>query len=133
MRAQSLLKTGLVLTLWSAVTSWAGDVYVIVNADVILGPDEIRNVFVGEKQLSGNVKLVPMDNAAAQADFLSKVVKMDPAKYNSMWVKKGFRDGLSAPLVRGSDAETVHAVKSTPGAVGYVSKAPAGVKVIQRY
>ena len=74
-----------------------------------------------------------MDNSAAQADFLSKVVKLDAAKYTSIWAKKGFRDGINPPPVRGSDAEVISAVKSTPGAVGYVSKAPADAKVIQKY
>ena len=113
--------------------SWAGDLFVIANAGVTLSAAEVRDVFVGDKQLAGSVKLVPMDNSAAQADFLAKVVKVDAAKYGSIWAKKGFRDGINPPPVRGSDAEVLSAVKSTPGAVGYVTKAPADVKVIQKY
>jgi ABC-type phosphate transport system substrate-binding protein len=113
--------------------AFAGDVFVIANAGVTLSPDDIRDVFLGDKQLAGSVKLVPMDNSAAQADFLSKVVKVDAAKYTTIWAKKGFRDGINPPPVRSSDAEVVSAVKSTPGAVGYVSKAPSDAKVIQKY
>ena len=112
---------------------WAGDVFVIANAGVNVSADDVRDVFVGEKQIDGSVKLVPMDNAAAQADFLAKVVKVDAAKYTSLWAKKGFRDGVSPPAVRGGDAEVISAVKSTPGGIGYVTKAPADVKVIQKY
>ena len=112
---------------------WAGDVFVIANAGVNVSADDVRDVFVGEKQIDGSVKLVPMDNAAAQADFLAKVVKVDAAKYASLWAKKGFRDGVSPPAVRGGDAEVISAVKSTPGGIGYVTKAPADVKVIQKY
>ena len=112
---------------------WAGDVFVIANAGVNVSADDVRDVFVGEKQIDGAVKLVPMDNAAAQADFLAKVVKVDAAKYTTMWAKKGFRDGVSPPAVRGGDAEVISAVKSTPGGIGYVTKAPADVKVIQKY
>ena len=112
---------------------WAGDVFVIANAGVNVSADDVRDVFVGEKQIDGSVKLVPMDNAAAQADFLAKVGKVDAAKYTSLWAKKGFRDGVSPPAVRGGDAEVISAVKSTPGGIGYVTKAPADVKVIQKY
>ena len=75
----------------------------------------------------------PMDNSAAQADFLAKVMKVDAAKYSSIWAKKGFREGINPPPVRGGDSEVISAVKNTPGAIGYVTKAPADVKVIQKY
>ena len=74
-----------------------------------------------------------MDNAAAQADFLAKVMKVEAAKYSTLWAKKGFRDGINPPPVRSSDSEVINAVKSTPGAVGYVTSASAGVNVIQKY
>ena len=63
--------------------------YVIANAGVSITAHEVRDVFVGEKQLAGGVKLVPMDNSAAQADFLAKVVKVDAGKYTNIWAKKG--------------------------------------------
>ena len=124
------------LTLAAALlgpSAWAGEVFVIAHPSVSLSPEELREVFVGDKQLAGSVKLVPMDNSAAQADFLSKVLKVDAAKYASIWAKKGFREGLTAPALRGSDAEVLSAVRSTPGAVGYVTKAPSDVKVIQKF
>jgi hypothetical protein len=93
----------------------------------------VRDVFTGEKQLAGNVKFVPMDNASLQADFLSKVLKVEANKYTSIWVKKGFRDGLNPPPTRGNDAEVINIVKSNLGAVGYVSKATPDVKVIHKY
>jgi ABC-type phosphate transport system substrate-binding protein len=117
----------------SSVSAWAGDVFVIANANVTLTQAEVKDVFVGEKQIAGGTKLVPMDNAAAQADFLAKVMSVDAAKYASIWSKRAFREGINPPPVRGSDAEVLAAVKSTPGAVGYVSKAPDGVKVIAKF
>ncbi|MBC7377293.1 MAG: phosphate ABC transporter substrate-binding protein [Burkholderiaceae bacterium] len=123
----------LVAALFSTGLASAGDLIVIANANVALTADEIREVFVGDKQNAGGVKLVPLDNSAAQADFLAKVIKVDSAKYASIWAKKGFREGINPPAVRGSDMEVISAVKSTPGAVGYVSKAPADVKVLQKY
>lgn len=111
----------------------AGDIFVIAHPGVDLSANEVRDVFVGEKQTAGPTKLNPADNAAAQADFLSKVVKVDAAKYAAIWAKKGFRDGVTPPPVRGSDAEVIAAVKAVPGTVGYVSKATADVKVIAKY
>ena len=129
----SFLKLIAVGALAASSSLWAGDVFVIAHSGVNVSADDVRDIFVGEKQLDGAVKLVPMDNSAAQADFLAKVVKVDAAKYASLWAKKGFRDGLSPPPVRGGDAEVISAVKSTPGGIGYVSKASGDVKVIHKY
>jgi len=122
-----------VLALSLPALAFAGDVFVVAHSSVNLSADEVRDVFVGEKQSAGSVRLVVLDNGSAQADFLAKVVKVDAAKYASIWAKKGFREGINPPAVKGSDAEIIAAVKSTPGAIGYVSKAPADVKVIQKY
>lgn len=117
----------------SPLLAFAGDVFVVAHSSVNLSADEVRDVFVGEKQSAGSVRLVVLDNGSAQGDFLAKVVKVDAAKYASIWAKKGFREGINPPAVKGGDAEIIAAVKGTPGAIGYVSKAPADVKVIQKY
>jgi ABC-type phosphate transport system substrate-binding protein len=115
------------------VPALAADVYVIANPNVTLAPDEVRDVFLGDKQLAGGTKLVPLDNAAEQKDFLEKVLKLDAAKYNAIWVKKGFRDGLNAPSVKNSDAEVIAIVRGTPGAIGYVAAPPKDLKVLGKY
>lgn len=126
------LAAGLLVALASLPA--AADVYVVANSGVNLSGGDVRDVYVGDKQLAGGVKLVPVDNHAAQAEFLSKVVKMDAAKYEALWTKKAFREGLNAPAVKGGDAEVLAVVKSTPGAVGYLSAPPpAGVKLIQKF
>lgn len=116
-----------------AANSLARDVLVIAHPSVALGADEIRDVFIGEKQFAGATKLVPVENAAAQSDFLDKVVKIGAKKYLSLWVKKSFRDGLAIPPVKGGDAEIAAFVKSTPGAVGYVSAPVDGVKSLGKF
>jgi hypothetical protein len=129
-RGNSLIMAMLLLISTSVL---AGDVYVISNKGVSLAAGDVRDVFGGDKQLAGSVKLVPVDNAAVQKDFLDKVMKVDAAKYNSVWVKKGFREGLSPPAVKGSDAEVISFVKATPGAVGYVAAPADGVSVVQKF
>ncbi len=111
----------------------AGDLYVVTGLSIALGVDDIRDVFLGEKQFAGGAKLVPIENGSLQADFDARVLKVDAARYASIWSKKGFRDGLAPPPVRGSDAEVLSAIKANPGTVGYVSKPTADVKVIQKY
>ena len=114
-------------------TAWSAELYVISNPALSIDPGALKSIFLGDTQFSGSVKLDVTDNNAAQAVFLSKVIGMDKAKYDAAWVKKSFRDGVSQPPARSSDAEVIDFVKKTPGGVGYVISAPAGVKIIQQY
>jgi hypothetical protein len=109
------------------------EIYVIAHAGLRLNAEDVPDIYLGEKELATGVRLEPMDNASAQLDFLATVLKLDVKKYNAIWTKKGFRNALNPPLVRGSDAEVIQAVKSTPGGVGYVSSPPTGVSIIAKY
>lgn len=106
---------------------------VIAHASVSLNADEIRDVFLGEKQFSGRVRLVPVDNSSAQAEFLSKVLQSDARKYAARWTRKAFREGLAIPSVKGSDAEVVSFVRDTPGAIGYIKGGATGVQVLEKF
>jgi ABC-type phosphate transport system substrate-binding protein len=119
------------LALLAVAPAHAGEV--IVNNSVTLTPDEIRDVFLGEKQLANGVRLVPVDNSEIQEEFLSKVLQTDSQKYYARWTRKSFREGLTAPDVKGSDAEVIAFVKRTRGAVGYVRKPTVGMKVVQDF
>lgn len=113
--------------------AWAADLFVVAHAGVNLTADEVREVFLGDKQFAGSVKLAPVENGSLQGEFQSRVLKVDANRYASIWSKKGFRDGLTPPPVRASDQDVINAVKSTPGTVGYVSKVTPDLKVIQKY
>ncbi len=116
------------------VPAMAGDVYVIAHPSVNLTLTELRDVYLGEKQFAGSIKLTPVDNVAVQSDFLTKAIHMDASKYASMWIKKGFRGGLTAPPTKTGDAEVISFVKNTPGAVGYLSAPPPqGIKQLHKY
>jgi len=118
----------------TAANARAGDIYVIANGVPTLGAEEVKEIFLGEVQFSGVLKLMPVDNVGAQADFQERVLKMAANKYAAAWTKKAFRDGLNAPPVKGSDAEVIGFIKANPGAIGYVSAAPGpGVQVVGRY
>jgi hypothetical protein len=114
------------------------EIFVIANPDVQLSGDEIRDVFIGEKLLSKGLKLTPIDNSAAQAEFLSKVMSLDASKYGSIWTKKGFRDGISPPAAKPGDAEVIMLVRKTSGSIGYVTKLPGtpsalGIIVVKHF
>lgn len=129
------MKIAILLTSAAAAAALpaAADVYLIANPGTQLTADEAHDVYTGDKQFAGPVKIVPFDNAAAQPEFLSKVLDMSASRYGTMWAKKGFRDGLNAPAVKASDLEVLSAVKSTPGGLGYVTSPPTGVTVIRKY
>ncbi len=132
MKPISFLATAAFLAL-TTVGALAGDVVVITHSGLSLQAGDVRDVYVGDKQIEGAVKLVPIDNLSLQKEFLEKAIKVDSAKYSAIWAKKGFRDGLNPPAVKSTDAEVIAAVRSTPGAVGYVSKAPPDMKVVHKY
>lgn len=112
----------------------AADVYVICNSGVTLASADVRDVFMGDKQFAGSVKLLPADNASMQGTFLSKALNMDAGKYSTAWTKKSFREGANPPPVKGSDAEALEYVKRTPGACSYVGTAPPpGVVTVATY
>ena len=116
-----------------AAAANATDLYVICNSRVPLTTGDVRDLFLGEKQFAGAVKLVPVDNSSAQSVFLDRVLKMNAAKYSTTWTKKSFRDGINPPLLTGSDAEALAYVKRTPGACSYVTTpTPPDVVVVAR-
>jgi ABC-type phosphate transport system substrate-binding protein len=110
------------------------DVYVIVNPALNLTADDIKNIYTGEKELAESTKIRPQDNSSAREEFLKKVLQLDVAKYESLWTKKSFRDGINPPTVRATDAEVIAFVKSNPGAIGYITTAPpSDVTVLKKF
>ena len=123
----------LALLALSAQPANAGDIYLIAHPALEISVDAVRDVFVGEKQFHSGVKLAAVDNLAAQKDFLDKVMKLDSVRYGNIWTKKSFRDGLNAPPARGNDAEVLAYVRSTPGAIGYVTTPPKGLSTVAKF
>ena len=112
----------------------ADDLYLICHPGLALAPADVRDMFLGEKQYLNSVRLVPVDNAAAQAMFFEKVLKMNDVRYANTWARKSFRDGINPPATMANDGAVVEFVKRTPGACGYLIRAPdEGVALIGRY
>lgn len=107
---------------------------VIAHPSVRLDTADVRDVYLGERQLSGDLRLVPVDNLVAQEEFLAAILQTNLRSYQARWTRKTFREGVRAPLVKGSDAEVSSFVRATPGAIGYVSgSAGSGVIVLARF
>jgi hypothetical protein len=111
----------------------AGEIYVIAHPGLQVTERDVRDIYLGEKELAAGIKLAPVDNANEQREFLATVLKLDVTKYNALWTKKSFRDALNPPPVRINDAEVIQAVMRTPGGIGYVRVAPPGVLVVAKY
>jgi hypothetical protein len=110
------------------------DIYVIINSTLTVAADDIKRIYIGDKELAGATKIKPLDNHAAQGEFLSKVLQLNAGRYESLWIKKSFRDGLIPPAVKATDDEVIAYVQSTPGAIGYVTRAPpSGVVVLEKF
>ncbi len=121
------------LSLFASAVATAGDVYVITNSSLAVSADDVKDIYSGEKLIEGGTKLSPIDNNSIKADFLSKVMGMPADKYSSMWSKKVFRDGLTAPSSKSTDADVIALVKAKPGNIGYVAVPTADVKVVKKY
>lgn len=110
------------------------DVYLITNQVATVSDDDLRAIYSGDKEFIGSTKVHPVDNRAAQAEFLIKVLKLNPGRYDSLWTMKSFRDGLVAPTMKNSDSEVLAYLQSTSASIGYVSSPPpAGFTVLKKF
>jgi hypothetical protein len=130
---KNLFATIVVAALLVPVAACAGEL--IAHPSVNLTVDEVRELYLGERQFAGKLKLVPVDNIALRSEFLSKVIQTDERKYVAHWLRRSFHQGLEAPVLMDSDVQTCEFVRSTPGAVGYVSKrtGTAGTKILAEF
>lgn len=129
----SLLALSLGFMVSASALSTAGDIYIISNLATKLSATEAKDAFLGEQQFVDGKALVIVNNAAITDDFTNKVLHMGTSGYKLYWVKKSFRDGVKLPVTKANDAEVLNIVKSTAGAIGYVTSEPSGVNVIQKY
>jgi hypothetical protein len=110
------------------------ELFVACHLGTAVAATEVRDVYLGERQISNGIKLVPVDNLAAQSAFLGRVLRMDADKYSNAWVRKSFGDGINPPVVEVNDAAVLEFVRRTPGACGYLTAQPdASVVLIATY
>lgn len=97
-----------------------------------MSAEEVQNVFLGRQtSVQGTgVVLVYQTGGPVKERFDANVLKRPGAQLDSYWAKLVFTGRAKAPTKKSNDEEVLSYVKSTPGAIGYVDKAPPGVKVL---
>lgn len=133
-------RLALFLTLSAAVASQAAaaPIKVIVNNSVrvqSVAKKTVSDIFLKKVAAwEGGDAVVPVDNASATVrdEFCRSVHGRAAAAVKSYWNQQIFSGRGQPPLEKISDAEVLAFVKSTPGAVGYVSGdfAAEGVRVV---
>jgi ABC-type phosphate transport system substrate-binding protein len=112
----------------------AADDFVVIAHQSVLGTSvhrsDLAGVFLRKVPRWGDrTAAVPVDQSATSAvrkAFSESVLRMPVSTVLQYWQKQMFATPpLRPPAVKGSDAEVMAFVASTPGAVGYVSAGAA--------
>lgn len=113
-----------VLWLVCSAAADAGEMYIVAHSCLPVTNDDVKSIFLGERQMIDGVNLVLVDNEASQTAFLDKFIKLSKARYEEIWTKKAFQEGLAIPKSKLDDIEVVQFVKRTPGAISYMTSSP---------
>lgn len=98
--------------------------------------DQVTQIFLRQVQTWPDGKAVyPVDikeGSALRNEFYSKVTGRSPNQLRAYWARQAFTGMALPPKQVSSSDEAGKAVRSTPGAIGYVGKkeAEAPVKVV---
>ncbi len=128
-----------VCTLGVTRTVHAQDFKVIANSDMAVSDvpaAALSKVFLKQSsKLPDGTAVSPVDlqkDSGVRAAFTKAVHGRSVAAVETFWQQQIFSGKSVPPATKGSDAEVLAFVKSTPGAIGYVSGSAStdGVKVI---
>jgi ABC-type phosphate transport system substrate-binding protein len=118
----------------------AQGVKVVANGSTDVGDvsvPAVAKIFLKqEKKFASGSAAVPVDqqkSAAPRAAFAKEVLGKSVGALEQYWQQQIFSGKDTPPDAKNSDDEVLAFIKSTPGAIGYVSAAasiPSGVKVI---
>jgi len=81
-----------------------------------------------------NPVILPRDSKV-HAEFLSSVMHKTPAEFEAYWYDQIFEGRSRPPEAKKTEAEVLEYVRTTPGAIGYISKSTRakGVTVIELF
>jgi ABC-type phosphate transport system substrate-binding protein len=116
----------------------AQDVVLVANKSVRISEiseADVRAIFTGVKtRFSDGSHAVPvtLKGGPAHEVFLKNHLGEDPDQFRARWRKAVFTGQGAMPKAYDSESALLEYVASTPGALGYVSRAPAqdGVKTL---
>lgn len=122
-----------------AASLHAEEFAVIVNA---AGPlkeiskADVREIYLGNMRFINGEAIMPVHykEGPVKEAFLSSIVGMNSKEYRQYWIRKVFHEGISAPASQNSFQSILSSVRTTAGAIGYVSASELneikGVKII---
>ncbi|MCP4213632.1 MAG: hypothetical protein GY765_03200 [bacterium] len=93
---------------------------------------ELKSIFLGKKTSwpdGKKIMVVVLKTGDVHKAFLKAIVKKNPKQYALFWKKATFTGTGEPPKMVKTEAELVAFVKSTAGAIGYVSAAGADTSV----
>lgn len=136
---RGLLLAAFMFASFAASGASAKDYVVIVNKSVPddeVSSSELKNIFLAKKRQWSNAKKIKISlyrNNALQTNFLQTAIKKSRMKFEIYWKKLIFTGKASMPKRVSTESAIVAFVKSTPGAIGFVSAKTdiAGVKVLK--
>ena len=106
------------------------------NPITAIGREQLSSVFLKKAKWTGRVPTVPVDlreDSPVRAEFSQTIHRRPVRVVAAYWRGQIFSGGAVPPSAKASDAEVLAFVRSTPGAIGYVSVSAdvgAGVKII---
>src|SRR5258706_12785172 len=66
-------------------SAFGADIYVIAGPDVRLSAEDVRELYLGDKEFSGEIRLVPVGKKAGPSQVLVKGLGKNPPRYTNFW------------------------------------------------
>jgi hypothetical protein len=114
---------------------WAQDVTIVVNSGLSISQiteTELRDIFIGVRsRFDDGTRALPvlLKGGPAHEVFLHRHIRETPDEFRVRWRKAVFTGQGSMPKEFSSEAELLHYVEATPGAIGYVSRRPDRITI----
>lgn len=125
--SKKLLKSCLLLLVFSAAPGFAGSINVIVNKNIrvdALDANEIKAIYMARRnEFPSGQPVVALDNdeeSQLYENFYKKVLHKNVSDINSYWSRKLFTGGGSPPRQIASKAELIEMVANNPQFIAYV-------------
>jgi ABC-type phosphate transport system substrate-binding protein len=126
------------IVLGCCLTARAQDVVLVANKSVpisAISEADLRAIFTGVKtRFPDGSRAVPvtLKGGPAHEVFLKNHLEEDPDQFRARWRKAVFTGQGAMPKACDSESALLEYVANTPGALGYVSRAPSqdGVKTL---
>lgn len=121
--------------IWLTSLGWAQDVTIVVNSGLSLSEiteTELRDIFIGVRsRFDDGTRALPvlLKGGPAHEVFLHRHIRETPDEFRVRWRRAVFTGQGSMPKELSSEAEVLHYVEATPGAIGYVSRRPDRTKI----